>query len=154
MSSFDQSSLIITVPVAGALTAANGALFYSLPCNADLVAIYANVGTAPTGTTLLALRVNKNTVSIQTLSFVASSKTASATIAYPLSAGLAGIDDSQPNLTAPGTNSGFNYIGAETPAPAVLGSFSAGDVVSVDVTAVGSTVAGSNLVVSLYFVRH
>jgi hypothetical protein len=153
MSSFDQSSLIIPITVAGGLTVANGASPIPLPCNADLVAVYAYAATAPTGATQLALRINKNGTSVQTLSFVAASNKAAVTIAYPLSAGLTGIDDAQPNLTAPGTNTGFNYILGETPNPAVLGSFNAGDTVSLDVTAVGSTVAGSNLSVSLYFVK-
>ena len=152
MSNFDQSIFTLKFFVSGTLTVANGAEFAPIPVNADLVRIDAYAGTAPT-TTAVNIRVNKNGTSLQTFSVAATAQKAVVSLAYPVTSGTTGIDDSQPNLTAPGTNTGFNYILPEFPSLVTLGSFIPGDNVSVDVTQIGSGTAGSNLGVLLTFVK-
>jgi hypothetical protein len=153
MSNFDQSIFTLKFFVSGGLSVANGVEFTPIPVNADLVRIDAYAGTAPTGTNVLTVRVNKNGTGIQTFSFVAAAQKAVVTLAYPVTSGTTGIDDSQPNLTAPSGNTGFNYILPEFPGLVTLGSFIPGDNVSVDVTVVGGTIAGSNLSALLTFVK-
>ncbi len=152
MSNFDQSIFTLKFFVSGTLTVANGAEFAPIPVNADLVRIDAYAGTAPT-TTAINVRINKNAASLQTFSIPATTQKGVVSLAYPVTAGTTGVDDAQPNLTAPGTNTGFNYILPEFPSLVTLGSFIPGDNVSVDVTQIGSGTAGSNLSVLLTFVK-
>jgi hypothetical protein len=147
MSSFDQSAIVFPINVAGALTVANGTAHIPVPCNADLVAVYANANTAPTGASLN-LRLNKNGASALTLNIAAGANKASSTIQFPINSGSAGVDDSQPNYL-----SGLNYIYPEMPNATALASFVPGDTISLDVTQVGSTVAGSDLSVTLLLVK-
>lgn len=123
--------------VTGALTVLAGAVAYPVPFNAELVSVYAQVGTAPTGADLL-LNVRKNGVALF-----------SGTGRVKVAAGSTSGKLAEVNPVA----SGQNYIGGAVPNTPALGLYSAGDSVSVDVEQIGSTVAGSNLGVTLFFVE-
>jgi hypothetical protein len=130
MSQFNDD-LVIAIPVSGTLAVANGALFYTVPVNADLVRVDVQVGTAPTGASAV-FKVAQNGVDGVVATVAATTKSVSV-------------------LQAANANQGVNYIYPKAPASPPLASFAAGDTVSVDITQVGSTVAGSNAVVTLLF---
>lgn len=137
MSDFNET-FVISVPVAGTLTAAAGDLEYPVPFPAELASVHASVGTAPTGAALL-IDVNKNGSTIfsdqdDRVSIAVSETSASAKTSAPLAAGT-------------------NYIYTPYPTTTPLASFDEGDTVSVDVDQIGSSVAGADLVVVLSFVK-
>ncbi len=133
----DTQDFILTHLRSGALTVSNGAQPVPLPVPAELVAVYAAVGTAPTGAALL-VNVRKNGVSLF-------SGAGRVTVAAGATSGN--------KVEAPGVTPGQNVIAASVPSAVALGTFAAGDTFTVDVEQIGSTVAGSDLGVTLFFVE-
>jgi hypothetical protein len=168
--SFSDSKVVRDVVKAGAQTAVAIPLKFVVPAPAALVGVYVSLGTAPTGATTFKVDVNKNGTTVFTdqadrPTFVAGEFTAKtvakepvAKVAAPSGANFstgyyADISDPAGNQTAQGASTDadpINYTPSSTNY-VPLGTFAAGDTVSVDVDAVGNTVAGSDLVVTLVF---
>lgn len=129
-----QDVSVVYVPVSGALTVSTGVLRYVVPFAAEVVDVQAQVDTAPTGADAhFSLKVNgavKATVVVPATSHAATEL-----------------------RTTPGVAPGANVPGGEVPNPTPVASVSKGDYLTVDVTQVGSTVAGSNAVLALTLVR-
>ncbi len=133
----DTQDFILNHRVAGALTVAAGAQPIPIPMPVELYGVYAAVGTAPTGAAIL-VNVRKNGTSL----FAGANRV---TIAAGATFGS--------KVEAPGVTSGQNVIAASVPSAVALGTFNTGDVFTVDVEQIGSTVAGSDLGVSLFFIE-
>jgi hypothetical protein len=126
------------------LTSADVATALPVPANADLVAVYVNLGTA--GSTASTVQVNKNGASAgaSALATVAASATkASLGIVNPYVGvnAAAGAWTDQSGTQYPGSAGGVNNVSP-------LASYSAGDTISLT-TALGTSAANPN--VSLVF---
>jgi hypothetical protein len=130
----NQDVFVVHVPIAGALSVSSGVLRYVLPFDAECVDIQGQVTTAPTGANAtFAVKVNG---------------TSKATVTV-----VAGGSVATEIKTLPGATPGTNVITTPYPDPVAVFKASKGDYVTVDVTQVGSTVAGSNAVLALTFIR-
>lgn len=141
---------VIQIPVSGALTVAAGALKYTVPFDSEIVRVDATVGTAPTGAAAI-FDVNKNGTTIFTNQANRPTIAIGASAATPVKVtrGVAvnpGPGTNQPNDTGVGY---VNVVAGVVPNDTPVGAFAAGDTVSVDVDQIGSTVAGSNAVITL-----
>lgn len=107
--------------VSGAISAANNLLTngWRVPRPCKLVGFNARVGTQPTGTNGVTVRITKNATTQGTVN------------------------------VAPSTSSGSVYSAASSGAKDLPISLATGDVINFDVTTVGGTIAGSNLSVDL-----
>ena len=133
MSDFNET-VIVQHNVSGTLTVAAGAVPYPVPFPCELVAVNLSVGTAPTGADIT-VDVNKNGTTVFTDQGKRPKVVAGATT---------GSVANEPAL-APGTN----HIYTPYPTANPLATFAAGDKITVDVDAIGSGTAGSNLGVVL-----
>ena len=129
MSDFNET-VVLQHSIAGAVAVATGVATFALPFPAELVGVSLAAGTGPVGADLI-IDVNKNGTTIftdqATRPKIAAGQTAS-------------VVKNKPALAA-----GTNYIYTPYPSAKSLGVFAEGDKITVDVDAVGSTTAGSNL---------
>lgn len=132
----DTQDFILTHRVVGAVTVALGKPLV-IPVPVELYGIYAVVGTAPTGAALI-VNISKNGVQ----QFAGAAR---------LSIAISGTAANK--VEAAGVTPGANVITPSTPSAVPLVSFNALDTFSVDVDQVGSTVAGSDLGVTLFFIE-
>ena len=137
MSDFNET-VTIQHTVSGNLSVAAGAIAYPLPFPAELVGVFAKVGTAPATTDVL-IDVNKNGTTI----FADQDKRVK--IAAAATAGSVKVSPALP--------AGTNYIYTPYPAAAPLAVFNEGDTVSVDVDQIGTGTVGANLAVILTFAK-
>jgi uncharacterized protein YuzE len=143
-----------TIPLAGALSAGAGVLRYPVPFAAEIVQVDVAINTAPTGADVL-LDINKNGTTIFTdqtkrPKIVAGTNAAAS---VKVTRGVAvnpGPGTNQPNDTGVGY---VNVNGGVVPSDTPVATLAAGDYITVDVDQIGSTVAGSNAVVSLLLKR-
>lgn len=133
------SYFLVPLSVSGAVTAGAqpGAV---LPFAARLVSVTANVGTAPTGAAL-EVNVTRNATAVTGTSDSTGGPVtiAAGTTASPIVTAAVSVSPGQ-NVYAPTVKDNSD-----------IADFAAGDVVALNVAQVGSTVAGSNLVVMLAF---
>lgn len=144
-----------TIPISGALAVGAGVLPYPVPFPAEIVQVDVAINTAPTGADLI-LDIKKNGTTI----FPAGGATRPTVPAGTKAAQTIKITPGVAKNPGPGTNqpndTGVGYVnvnGGVVPSPTPVASLVAGDVLTVDVAQVGSTVAGSNAVVSLLLKR-
>lgn len=130
---------VIPLSVSGALTTGVKPVLV-LPHAARLVAVAGSVGTAPTGAALN-FHVQRNGVSVTG---------AGDTPAGPVTI-AAGATVSPVVVVTPGVAPGQNVYAPTVRDTADIAVFQAGDTIGLDVIEIGSTVAGSDLVVSLAF---
>lgn len=134
-----QALVVRDIPVAGALTVAPGVLRYVVPFACELVEVRVTASTAPTGADLI-FDIDKNGTTIFT------DQTKRPKI-------LAGAFASAPIKVTPGVAPGANVITSPVPDAVPVATFAAGDYVTINVEQIGSTVAGSNAVVTLVLAR-
>lgn len=165
--SFSDSRVVRDIVKAGAQTAVAIPQKLTVTQDAQLIAVYVTLGTAPTGATTFKVDVNKNGTTVFTDQatrpiFVAGAFTASALadstptdlVAAPSGANFStgyyenqGLESHTAQSTVSIDSVGMFTADAYVP----LATFAKGDLVSVDVDAVGNTIAGSDLVVTLVF---
>lgn len=145
---------VINIPLAGALTAAAGVLRYPVAFNAEVVEVRATVNTAPTGAALL-FDINKNGTTVFTDQAKRPTVAINGFAATPVKVTRGVAANGTPGTNQPNdTGVGYvNVIGAVVPSDTPVATFEAGDYITVDVDQVGSTVAGSNAVVTLVLRR-
>jgi hypothetical protein len=147
---------------AGAVaTGANSTTTTPLPFPADLVEVQVYANTAPTGATLI-VNLQKNgtnvfasgsepTLAVSTKSAVAKIGAADAAAYADVVSKGSKVGRNYDTSSTDSLIAGTNYYGPVFPDTAVLASFAQGDLLALNVTQVGSTVAGSDLSVICVF---
>ena len=127
--------LLLTIPVSGTL-AVGDSVSVAVPFDAEVVAVTGAVKTAPVGADLL-FSIRKNGTAVAaTETTIAAGATVATTVKAP-----------------PGVTPGQNVITPTVNDQTTLVSLVDADVVDVDVTQVGSTTAGADLVVTLHLIK-
>jgi hypothetical protein len=141
--------------VAGALTAGVGKARWEATSGGEIASVSATVGTAPTGATII-LDLKKDGVTVFTTQAnrptiaIAATETADATTFRPDPASRATLYPGDASPPTPWTvQSG---VSGTTPAVAAIGAFVKGATFTLDIAQVGSTVAGSDLEVTVEYV--
>lgn len=148
--STEQEIFTVEIPISGTLAVGVGLLEYPMSTNAQLISATATVGTAPTGAAAI-FTVKKNGTAL----------TPNSTLTVPVSANV-----SNSLSVAAYTDKTATVLGNLTQGASALGTYTfydrtqvpvttavPGDLFTVDVTQVGSTVAGANAVISLMFIK-
>lgn len=127
---------LLALNVAGALTTSSVTDTFVVPFPAQLVEVWGYVETAPTGADLhVAIKQNGTAISTGPLVVPATAHAATTLV------------------VTPGVAAGANVPGGTVPSPTPVATFAAGDTVQLSVTQIGSTVAGSDLAVTLVLSR-